>query len=51
MTNKSREDWAQIIEEQKQSGQSIKSYCEEKCKGWGWLGAYEKMLGEYRSAA
>ena len=31
MARKSREDWAQIIEEQKQSGQSIKSYCEEKC--------------------
>lgn len=30
MANKSREDWERIIEEQKRSGQSIKSYCEEK---------------------
>lgn len=30
MTNKSREDWLQIIEDQKQSGQSIQAYCKAK---------------------
>jgi hypothetical protein len=30
MTNKSREDWVQIIEEQKQSGQTKQAYCKEK---------------------
>lgn len=47
MTNKSREDWAQIIEEQQQSGLTNQAYCKEKGINPTYYSTRKKQLANH----